>query len=614
MKIGDITAAYDSDWRAMKDMRNSFDEKENFILGNLTDKISKEEKNQVNDQSLLSTIIKRTNSTMAQLPTGTTRALSKKSDAGKSLMMSYILTNYIEPNACSQYDLYTKWWMVRFLSYTYGTIDILPTYVVSDKYVGPDFYIIPPRNGIPQAGKYSINECERYFVRTSVSEDWLKSRKKLKGWNKGAIDYVIKNASKDKDKDAQKTTATERSQPSNMNESREIELVTMYEGDKSTIFHQDLEKGLKETENKDGEIPVVSTYCFPLLDRYHGLGEYERLGSIQKAQNGLINIFMKSELMRVDPPLKVYLQDVVARTLKREPGSTWLLKNNNPNAIMEHQMTQASANNFQQVYNFLKGSMLSASNSTDTSTTQNMDVTMGKTPQALKMQEAMDSIRTNFDRKMLESSISKTYERFINMIATRQEKPIKFSLFGDELDRIKKDAPDVVEMFESGQGGEVTIKPSDVKGSKYRFFIDAGSTMKKDEQIENSTLTDILTFVLKMPGAVDQIATGGEVRIGNVVVDVGEAIRRWVQTSGTQDAEKIVRREEMNDSELPLDAQQAQKTNMQPAQQPMPMQPQQPMPAQIPMAQPMSQPMSPQQMPQPANDPFAQIEQQLTQL
>jgi phosphatidate phosphatase PAH1 len=114
-----------------------------------------------------------------------------------------------------------------------------------------------------------------------------------------------------------------------------------------------------------------------------------------------------------------------------------------------------------------------------------------------------------------------------------------------------QDVEEMIDMegFDSGSA-KITIKPlKDKENTPYRFFIDSGSTIKKDDLQENETLTSMIDLILEVPGAAEQIAQTGEVRFGDQVFSFGEMLKKWVITSGIEDSEKIVRTEEAQDTE-----------------------------------------------------------------
>lgn len=540
-KIDTLLKNYQSDVDARQEIVDTFDRREKFLIGDVYDSVSQSTtRAQVVDQTLLSALIRRTNDTMAQPPTGIVKVLSKK-NKGKGLLINAILNHYIIPNANTQYDIYTKFWMLEFLSLLYGKQDVLVDYIVKDDYVGPDFYLIPVRNGIPEAGAISIDDASRYWVRSWVNRDWLEKRKGLRNW-KNIDKAIAKLAKGKKTSDTRKTSYIERKYQSNLQRTESIELVTLYERDRWVTFLPNEKYILREIENphKNGELPIVSKVCYPLLGRYLGLSEYERLISQQKALNSFINLNLSSMAMAVYPPLKLYLPDLVVSTLKYEAAAKWILRNPNPNAITNHPPAPGSIAAFQEVYGTLKAGILSSMGTTDTTIPRNVSPTMGKTPEALKMQQMLMASHTNFDRKMLEKAIEKIYDKFVELVARKQEKPIKLDLFGEEIKEIAKIYPDVTEMFETQDGGRVKIKPQDVRGNKYKFFIDAGSTLRKEQAVENATLTSVLTLLFKIPTAIQQMSQGQQIVVGSKAIDVGELFKRWLMTARVDGWDKMI--------------------------------------------------------------------------
>lgn len=549
--IKDTLDLYNTAVESQKDYFDTLDEREKLLLGQLNDSVTPTRKSQINDQSFLTNVIKRTNSVMAQTPTGSVKYQGKK-DKGKNILMNLILTKYIQPNASSQFPMFIKFWLMEFYSAFYGAQDVLMDYVVSPKYVGPDFKLIPRRNGVPQPGKPSIEECEYYFVRTNVGKKFLQSKLKDDKWNKDGVEKLVKLADKKgKATDSDKTSYVERDRQTELNNTNGVEIISMYEGDKWTYFSPQFEdKILYEQKNGllEGELPIVSKLSLPLIDRYSGMSDYERGISIQKGKNSILNLHVDGAKMRIYPMLKAYLPDLVARSLKYEPGNIFYVKNQNMEAIQEMRFSGQADNTFQTVYNSLQASLLSSMQTSDTSISNTTDVGFGKTPQALKMQQIINAEATNFNRKMLELSIEKIFDNMINLMAQKQKKPVDISLFKDEIEDLKQNYDDVAEMIDeemrdSGDG-KITIKPFNDDKTPYRFYIDAGTTMKKDDLAENETLTSMIELLIKIPGAAEQIAQTGEVRFGNNVFVFGEALKQWIITSGIENSEKIVKTEE----------------------------------------------------------------------
>lgn len=574
-QINKLIENYNADFDAMATIHAEAEEKENLLLGINGDSISgKGTRSQVFDPTLQTALFKQNNNVMAQMPSGKVTYMGYK-DKASSLMMDLVLNRYIIPNDNTQYDMYTKTWMWSLMRKVYGSFGVLVDYAVTDKYTGPTFSLIPFRNLIPQKGKYTVDDSERLCVRTVVTRDWLKSKSNSDKWQN--IDKLLDNkgsrpANTDYDTVAQQKYDTQ----SLLVPDNSYELITQYEGDKWTTFSKDYKCVVREIDNPqdNDEISVVMMHSYPLMDRFIGLGEFERGKSLHYSLSSLINLYMDGVKMSLFPPMKIDLNGVVAKTIKNQPGAKWIMKPGQMGAIEQMQLSPMGLNTFQNTYGFLKGALLGLTNTTDTSISETVDPGMGKTPQALKMQQLTEGMKTNFDRKMLETAVEKVYNKMIDIACKRQEKPMKIHLLEDEFLRIQESFPDQTKVYESGEAGEIVINNKDLGEAKYRFTIDSGSTMKKDDAIENETIGAIIEQILKVPGAVEQIQQTGFVQMGDKVLDFGELIKRWIMSSGVQDQEKIIKdpeevglpnREEqqMMQQQMMLEQQQAQQMQQQ---------------------------------------------------
>lgn len=592
---------YTSGYESIATVRDTWEEKEAMMMGHTIDSITKSEtKSKVFDPRLSTISFERMMRVTAQMASGKIQALTKQ-NKGKSVFMNLIHQNYVIPNANTQYDILTKFRLLDFYSFVYGSMFALVDYMVTDTYVGPDFHILPIRNVVPQAGKYNLNDSDYVFVKYRVSKEWL-LKQRVGTWKN--IDKLIDvEGSSSDDDDTHNETRY-----SGQRKDKLYDIYTKYERDRWVTVSKDGKYTLRDIANKqmEGELPVVEKHAFPLLDRFFGLGEFEKGRTLQLATNSLINLYLDGVKMSIYPPYKVYLPDIVAQTLDQRPGAMWVLKNNNPNAISQVSISPQGINSFQSTYQFLIASMMNQAGTTDTSVSREADISQGKTPQALKQMAMREGARDNFDRFLIEKTIEKIYDRFINLIATKQEKPIKLQLLAKELEQVSEIYPDAVEMFETNEMGEVVIDPKEIKDVKYKYFIDAGSTMKKDETIENETLTNLIALILKIPGAIEQAKQTGKVVFGDKVVEFAELLKRYIMTSGIQDSDKLITDVKNDAGALPgieQDSEMQSMMGMQSGQPPQPqmggMPPEAMMQGQ-PMQQPMAQPM-PQQAPMPVD-------------
>ena len=531
---------------AMERLHAGFEQKEKVLLSKPQGKIDQEEtKSKITDPTLLSAVIKQNNSIMAQMPSGKVTALTKE-NRGKSLFMDLIFNHHVIPHATSQYDVFTKLWMLSFYRKVYGSMGVLVDYVTGGGYgknnAGPDFTILPIRSIIPQVGKYTEAECEHIFVRSRVTKKWLESRKKDDKWTN--IDKVLEKKG-DFTMDLQASSYVERNTENALGKSNEYELITKYEPDAWTTFHAGSKEVVRKIANpqKNDKIPVIMCHAYPLLDRFIGLGDFERGMDLHTSLSSLVNLYMDGMKAGIFPNLKIDPSAIENWSeIKKHGlsvGQVWLMKQGKFDGIEQMKVTP-DLSVFQSTFQFLKGAILTLTNTSDTSISEATDPGFGKTPQALKMQAMNQGAQTQFDRRMLEIATEKIFDRMVDLVAKRQEKEMKLYLEEADLKAVADIAPDVVEMFEVGKMGTVTIKPGDVKDCDYRYTIDQGSTVKKDEIMENQTLTEILGLIMKIPGAMESLANGGLIPLGDKNLNLGELIKQWIITSGTTNSDKII--------------------------------------------------------------------------
>jgi len=550
-RVESILDDYRNDLGAMELTYASFDEKEKILMSTPIDQITKKEtRSKVTDPTLLSAVLKQNNSVMAQMPSGKVTALTQE-NRGKSLFMDVILREHILPHATSQFDAYTKLWMLSLYRKMYGSFGVLVDFVQNKGYIGPDFTLLPARSIVPQSGKTTVEDSDRIWVRSRVSKKWLESLPKGVWKN---VDKVLETEG-GAPSDVNSQSYVERQNSGMQKAKNEYELVSCYEGDRWRTFYPDLNLEMREIDNpqKNDQIPVIMCHAYPLLDRFFGLGDFERGATLHASAGSLINLYMDGVKMSIFPPFKIdplHIDNWEDFKDGIGPGQIWLMKRGFFDAIQRMEVSPAGIESFQSTYGFLKAAILTLTNTSDTGVSQATDPGFGKTPQALKMQAFTQGMQTQFDRRMLEIATEKIFDRMIDLLAKRQEKPMPLYLKGRDLERVAEVAPDVVEMFEVGNMGKVVIKPQQISNCDYRYEIDQGSTVKKDDVMENEALKEVTGFILKtIPNAVSALSGDGLVPIGSKKFDLGEAIKRITISSGVTDWDKIVVENEQNETE-----------------------------------------------------------------
>lgn len=570
MKKDDLIGEYGADKDAVRVVHDSFREKESMLISKVEDSItnSSQFRSRVTDSRLSTIVWERAGRVMGQQPTGLVKALSQK-DKGKAVILDLILQRYVIPNANSQYSFLTKTRMWDMYSMVYGMMPVISDYRVDDAYIGPDFWLINPRNFIPQQGKTSINDSDHAYVDTGVSVSFLESKLKSEkgGWIPAELRQVIKKAKdgsrteKKDDRDMSYVEETREHRMGGTGKAAQVKLTTRYEagadGEWITFcpeYDGCIVRRLKNP-HKTGKIPITLKHCFPLIDSIFGLGDFERGKTLQYAMDSLINLYLDGVKMSIFPPLVTNPNGVVPSSIRYSPGARWL--ETIPNSIRAHQASPQGLTTFNSTYQFLIGSLLNQNGTTDTAVTKDssMDPGYGKTPQALEMLQQRENTRDNWDRFMMEQALEELYNNFMDMIVTKQEKAIDLHLFDEEIEQVREVYPEIEEMMsvsDSGNTAKVTVSPEFLGGdsANYRYYIDAGSTMKKDEKEQAGNLMNMLIAVSKIPGLQQELAKSG------LKYNIGEHIKMIFATSGIDNFNDIVvpaTPEEMAQSQAPMD-------------------------------------------------------------
>ena len=127
----------------------------------------------------------------------------------------------------------------------------------------------------------------------------------------------------------------------------------------------------------------------------------------------------------------------------------------------------------------------------------------------------------------------------LNLLTEKQEKPINFNIFKDDVKQIMEQfgttnpdvpaAPKVPPKYMTMLGGQQAAKLSLTKsflGGKYKYIIDASSTLKADNEDQNQKIVEILQFYFSNPQVIDQYLQQDGKKF-----NAGEAISQPVYTS-----------------------------------------------------------------------------------
>ncbi len=555
-------------WNFFWPIRRTWWDRERLLIAHQADSFSRSARSHVTDGHISTLALERQARVAAQLPTGTVYSLNSSITAQESaLLANLILNKYIIPNANSQFDYLTKLRMSGLYASVYGMQPLLYDYRIDDEYIGPDFWLIPPRNFIPQPYKNSIQDCDWVMISTMVSVSYLENilKRKAPSWNLEQVAKLIelakvgKTPTKDLD-------SSRRSEVENIREyawpqtdtgpAARVELITKYEKGREgrwITFARDYKDigALRAILNphKSGRIPVVARQCFPLVDSIWGLGDFERGITLQKAKDSLINLYLDGVRLAIFPPLKIDPSGLTMSTIRLQAGARWIVKD--PAAVSNFVPNASSLATFQGTYQFLTGALLNQFGTNDTASVNVQDTgnpQFGRTPAAIEAMQDREGARDNWDRFQLEQTVQQLNHGMLNLLTEKQEKPINFNVFKDDVKQIidqlgqpdeatgglTKIPPSYMTMLGGQEAAKLVIPKSLIKG-QYQYIVDASSTLKADNDVQNEKIVDLLKFYFSNPQVIDQYLAKD-----NKKFNAGQAISDAVFTSNINNPDRII--------------------------------------------------------------------------
>lgn len=590
MKIrNEILSRKEASFNALKGKRLIWDGAEELFHGQLNDAVTSKTKSQVFDHRLSTLTIERAYRVMSQLPVGKVKGISKN-DVGDTILKNLMLEKYVIPNANAQFDFLTKLRMVDMYSNIYGSFFAMIDWdVKKNGYVGPDMWLLNIRDVFPQVGAVSIEDSDHIIVRTWQPFSYFKNLEKKDGF-KNVSEVVTKlkdKAGSKQNRDSDSLSKRSEDQYDNTgtaSNSGYFEVLTQYEGDRWVDYCVDADLEFRDIKNPhdNGELPIVCKYSIPLLDDFMGMGDMERGGSMQKVVNAVWNLYLDGVKMSIFPPVLLNKDNIAAMSsIKMGAAEKWLVRNQIDNAARTLQLTPQGIQTFNNTYQAANASILNLFGTSDTTVSKDVDSTQGKTPQALKMQQARENTRDAADRFYMERFLTDTMKKMVNLMAKKQPSEVSIRMFEEEIDEIARNYPEVAQAYDD-ETGQLRVKKSD-KGQLYDWEIISGSTFALDQQSQQENLSSLMSLYINSQTPNGNTLVTDLDREG-YTLKFGELFKRVVASSGIQDWDKILvekSEDEKNETSLREDAKEFQNviTQMQQGGQNMnqvPPQPQQP--------------------------------------
>lgn len=457
------------------------------------------------DGTSASIIIKSARRAVQQLPTGVVSTSDEYSPW--PIIAEFVYLEKILPNANAEYDLIHKVWITIENGESFGSQCVFTPVAYNDDELLPDYLIVSWRDVFIQPGKRSASDSDYLFVRTWWQKtdvdkliDAEKERRhtaKKEGalyeptWDLKALEE-IKEAIVAKDSKDQ----SEAEQQYSLDPSG-IEIITGFQiGHNATFFtfNPATQKIVRRKKNKDPRAKIPLNWYFYDADGVNPLGRsvLELIGPLQNLIDSDMQAYQYNRAAALRPTINVY-GDVNERTLEFKPNG--LNKIKNPNVRIEAMSVDTSAiRDYPNLYGLQKSQMLNLVNSPDTSISAEVgNPGFGKTPQALKTQQAQLSIDDNALRKGFEAFFEEWSETAINLYFAEREGVEIIQLDTDTAQRLRdlEEKGHVLDGVVLDDDNKATVDFSKAKGV-LKFKIDASTTKVNSEAAQLDSLKTLI--------------------------------------------------------------------------------------------------------------------------
>lgn len=457
------------------------------------------------DGTSASIIIKSARRAVQQLPAGVVSTSDEYSPW--PILAEFAYLKEILPNANAEYDLIHKMWITIENGESFGSQCVFTPVAYNDGKLLPDYLIVSWRDVFIQPGKRSASDSDYLFVRTWWQKtdvekliDAEKERRdtaKKEGalyeptWDLKALEE-IKEAIVTKDSKDQ----SEAEQQYSLDPSG-IEIITGFQiGHNATFFtfNPATQKIVRRKKNKDPRAKIPLNWYFYDADGVNPLGRsvLELIGPLQNLIDSDMQAYQYNRAAALRPTINVY-GDVNERTLEFKPNG--LNKIKNPNVRIEAMSVDTSAiRDYPNLYGLQKSQMLNLVNSPDTSISAEVgNPGFGKTPQALKTQQAQLSIDDNALRKGFEAFFEEWSETAINLYFAEREGIEIIQLDTDTAQRLRdlEAKGHVLDGVILDDDNKATVDFSKAKGV-LKFKIDASTTKVNSEAAQLDSLKTLI--------------------------------------------------------------------------------------------------------------------------
>jgi hypothetical protein len=537
LKKEELKDAYYEAERASQDWYKPFNEYER-IAGNKLSKSLGKNMPRVNDGSLAASLIETPMNVLPTMMSGKFTADNRK-EAWLNEIANIIWKTQIVPNANTQASFFDKEQIALYRTLKYGAQPRYNFFVNTENYVGSDWSLPYIRNVKLEPGKFSVEDCDYVFLDIYFTKMQLKriietaGEDSEGGWKVEQLKKLADMSMTSKQMEEQ--NINERDKQINASGIKVTACFNRGKGAPFYMFSPHLEAGvcLREWTNPDptGDLPITMQYCFENLENPYGIGRVELAGPTQNVLDYMTQAHVLATQLGLQPVTTVAgpTDAVNLSSFTHTPNALWMTGNAKVD-IMSNTNTVYSQ--FPSNFGLYKSQLQTLQGRTDGSVSaESGNPSFSKTSKGVAQQEERTNSQDNYLLNKANTASAKMAQKMMNIHMAQMEGADILDIVEDDLERLLKagyidDNP----MTPEPSAGELPIMYEDLKDT-FKFEYDAAPEADDEEKNRWLELIDIAT---SNPNVIPALEMSGW------RFDLGEAFKKVINASGTQDSEKVL--------------------------------------------------------------------------
>lgn len=536
LKPEELKDAYYEAEKASQDWFKPFNEYER-IAGNKLSKTLGKNMPRVNDGSLAASLIETPMNVLPDMQSGKFKSLGRKKDWIDEIA-NIIWKTKIVPNANTQASFFDKEQIALYRALKYGAQPRYNFFVNTENYTGSDWSLPYIRNLKLEPGKFSVDDCDYvfldiYFTKMQIQRIIEKAGKDEGGWKVKELKKLADMSMTQKEMEDQ--NINERDKQINASGIKVTACFNRGIGAPFYMFSKHLEAGvtLREWKNPDptGDLPITMQYCFENLENPYGIGRVELAGPTQNVLDYMTQAHVLATQLGLQPITTVSGPTDTANlnSFTHTPNALWMLGNAQVD-IKDN--TSKVYSQFPANFGLYKSQLQTLQGRTDGSVSaESGNPSFSKTSKGVAQQQERTNSQDNYLRNKADTASAKMAQKMMNVHMAQMKGADILDIVQEDLDRLTQlgyidDNPNTP----PPSANELPILYEDLKDT-WRFEFDPRPEADDEEKNRWLELIDIATSNPNVIPALQQSGWN---------FDLGEAFKKVINASGTQDSEKVL--------------------------------------------------------------------------